>query len=87
MSGVSRVQVYGAQKYAVRVQVDPDGFWFKIPLELQQKVWPTEDFELVRSLVDSPVPESDLFAGVRAALAAPERSVEKGGDDPAKTKE
>jgi hydrophobic/amphiphilic exporter-1 (mainly G- bacteria), HAE1 family len=24
VSGVSRVQVYGAQKYAVRVQVDPD---------------------------------------------------------------
>ena len=45
-------------------QVDPDGFWFRIPLELQQKVWPTEDFELVRSLVDSPVPESDLFAGI-----------------------
>jgi mycothiol S-conjugate amidase len=45
-------------------QVDPDGFWFRIPLELQQKVWPTEDFELVRSMVDSPVPESDLFAGI-----------------------
>jgi mycothiol S-conjugate amidase len=45
-------------------QVDPDGFWFRIPLELQQKVWPTEDFELARSLVDSPVPESDLFAGI-----------------------
>ena len=37
-------------------QVDPDGFWFHVPLELQQKVWPTEDFELARSLVDSPVP-------------------------------
>ena len=24
VSGVSRVQVYGEQKYAVRVQVDPD---------------------------------------------------------------
>jgi mycothiol S-conjugate amidase len=48
-------------------QVDPDGFWFHVPLELQQKVWPTEDFELVRSLVDSPVPESDLFAGIREA--------------------
>ncbi|MCU7725410.1 mycothiol conjugate amidase Mca [Actinoplanes sp. KI2] len=45
-------------------QVDPDGFWFRIPLDLQQKVWPTEDFELARSLVDSPIPESDLFAGV-----------------------
>ncbi|MEV6598088.1 mycothiol conjugate amidase Mca [Actinoplanes sp. NPDC051346] len=46
-------------------QVDPDGFWFHVPLELQQKVWPTEDFELARSLVDSPAPESDLFAGIR----------------------
>ncbi|AGL14640.1 mycothiol conjugate amidase Mca [Actinoplanes sp. N902-109] len=46
-------------------QVDPDGFWFKVPIELQQKVWPTEDFELARSLVDSPLPESDLFAGIR----------------------
>ena len=46
-------------------QVDPDGFWFHVPMELQQRAWPTEDFELVRSVVDSPVPESDLFAGVR----------------------
>ena len=46
-------------------QVDPDGFWFQVPMDLQQKAWPTEDFELARSLVDSPVPESDLFAGVR----------------------
>jgi mycothiol S-conjugate amidase len=51
-------------------QVDPDGFWFKIPIELQQKVWPTEDFELARSLVDSPVPESDLFAGIREPVDA-----------------
>ncbi|MEV2240015.1 mycothiol conjugate amidase Mca [Micromonospora sp. NPDC049891] len=46
-------------------QVDPDGFWFQVPMELQQRAWPTEDFELVRSSVDSPMPESDLFAGVR----------------------
>ncbi|WP_127499622.1 mycothiol conjugate amidase Mca [Actinoplanes solisilvae] len=51
-------------------QVDPDGFWFKIPLDLQQKVWPTEDFELARSLVDSPIPESDLFAGIRESVEA-----------------
>ena len=49
-------------------QVDPDGFWFHVPMELQRKVWPTEDFELARSLVDSPVPESDLFAGVRESV-------------------
>ncbi|OZV83153.1 mycothiol conjugate amidase Mca [Micromonospora echinospora] len=46
-------------------QVDPDGFWFHVPMELQRRAWPTEDFELARSLVDSPLPESDLFAGVR----------------------
>ncbi|GIF75531.1 mycothiol conjugate amidase Mca [Asanoa siamensis] len=51
-------------------QVDPDGAWFRVPLELQRKVWPTEDFELVKSLVDSPVPESDLFAGIREAVHA-----------------
>ncbi|WP_305790058.1 mycothiol conjugate amidase Mca [Symbioplanes lichenis] len=51
-------------------QVDPDGFWFKVPLELQQKVWPTEDYELARSLVDSPIPESDLFAGIRESVQA-----------------
>lgn len=50
-------------------QVDPDGFWFQVPLELQQRAWPTEDFQLVRSLVDSPIPESDLFAGVRELIA------------------
>ncbi|UGQ09379.1 mycothiol conjugate amidase Mca [Yinghuangia sp. ASG 101] len=47
-------------------QVDPDGFWFRVPLALQQEVWPTEDYELVRSLVDTDLPEDDLFAGIRA---------------------
>ena len=51
-------------------QVDPDGFWFHMPMELQRRVWPTEDFELARSLVDSPPPESDLFAGVRESVQA-----------------
>jgi mycothiol S-conjugate amidase len=46
-------------------QVDPDGFFFRAPLEVQQRIWPTEDYELVRSTVDSAVPETDLFTGVR----------------------
>ncbi|GGM16641.1 mycothiol conjugate amidase Mca [Dactylosporangium sucinum] len=46
-------------------QVDPDGFWFAVPLPIQQKVWPTEDYELVKSLVDTRQPEDDLFTGVR----------------------
>ncbi|WP_432831632.1 mycothiol conjugate amidase Mca [Dactylosporangium sp. CA-092794] len=46
-------------------QVDPDSQWFAVPLPIQQKVWPTEDYELVTSFVESSVPEDDLFAGVR----------------------
>ena len=34
-------------------------------LEVQQAVWPTEDYHLARSVVDSELPEDDLFAGVR----------------------
>lgn len=52
-------------------QVDPDGFFFKMPMELQQAIWPTEDFELARSLVDTPIPEDDLFAGVRDRVCQP----------------
>ena len=26
-------------------QVDPDGSWFQVPREMQQRIWPTEDFE------------------------------------------
>lgn len=50
---------------AHETQIDPDGFWFRVPLSVQRKRWPTEDYELVRSLVDSSMPEDDLFAGVR----------------------
>src|SRR5579859_2214693 len=46
-------------------QIDPDGFWFRCPLDVQRAVWPTEDYHLARSVVDSELPEDDLFAGVR----------------------
>ena len=49
-------------------QVDPNGWFFSIPLDLQRRAWPTEDFELARSLVDSTLPEDDLFAGVRETV-------------------
>jgi mycothiol S-conjugate amidase len=45
-------------------QVDPDGMWFAVPREIQLKTWPTEDYELVKSTVESEMPEDDLFAGV-----------------------
>ncbi|HYP45206.1 MAG TPA: mycothiol conjugate amidase Mca [Propionibacteriaceae bacterium] len=45
-------------------QVDPEGSWFSVPLETHRQAWPTEDFERARSLVDAPLPEDDLFAGI-----------------------
>jgi mycothiol S-conjugate amidase len=51
-------------------QVDPDGWWFAAPLELRKEVWPTEEYQLVRSLVNTDVPEDDLFAGVREMISA-----------------
>jgi mycothiol S-conjugate amidase len=46
-------------------QIDPQGWFFGIPREVQRRVWPTEEFELVRSLVETPATEDDLFAGLR----------------------
>ena len=45
-------------------QVDPEGGWFTVPLEVHMLAWPTEDYELARTHVDSTLPEDDLFAGV-----------------------
>jgi mycothiol S-conjugate amidase len=54
-------------------QIDPDGFWFAIPREIQVAVWPTEDYELVSSHVGPTRPadgfEDDLFAGIELAGA------------------
>jgi mycothiol S-conjugate amidase len=47
-------------------QVDPHGRWFSVPLDLQQQVWPSEDYQLARSFVEvGSLPENDLFAGIR----------------------
>lgn len=53
-------------------QVDPEGTWFAIPLAVQQKGWPTEDYQLAISKVPTIIPEDDLFTGLRAPLIAPE---------------
>jgi mycothiol S-conjugate amidase len=58
--------VRDAALIAHATQIDPEGRWFACPIDTQQQVWPTEDYELARSLVDSTVPESDLFAGLRS---------------------
>jgi mycothiol S-conjugate amidase len=47
-------------------QVDPKGWWFRVPVEVQRETWPTEDYHLARSFVEvGPMPEHDLFGGVR----------------------
>ena len=53
-------------------QIDPTSRWFAVPLEVQQSIWPTEDYELARSLVGEvgPEEEGDLFAGVRERVGA-----------------
>ena len=33
--------------------------------EMQQRLWPTEEFELARSRVPVSLPETDLFDGVQ----------------------
>jgi mycothiol S-conjugate amidase len=59
---------FGRRDDALRAhatQIDPTSRWFFTPMEIQRETWPWEEYELVRSLVPSPTPESDLFAGLR----------------------
>jgi mycothiol S-conjugate amidase len=49
-------------------QIDPQSRWFLVPEDLQREVWPTEDYELVRSFVESSLPEDDLFAGIEVPV-------------------
>ena len=58
------VPVRDAALRAHATQIDPESRWFHVPDDLQREVWPTEDYELVRSLVESPLPEDDLFTGI-----------------------
>jgi len=52
---------------AHRTQVDPEGMWFAVPLDMQRALWPTEDYHLAISHVKAELPEWDLFAGIREA--------------------
>lgn len=45
-------------------QIDPNGAFFAIPLDMQQRLWPTEEFELAQTRVRTDLPENDLFAGI-----------------------
>jgi mycothiol S-conjugate amidase len=60
---------------AHRTQVDPEGFWMRLPDDVLREVFPWEEYVLARSLVDASLPpmepEHDLFRGVRASVTAP----------------
>ena len=45
-------------------QIDPNGVFFAVPLEWQQRLWPTEEFELAQTRVKTSIPETVLFAGI-----------------------
>ncbi|HLS73135.1 MAG TPA: mycothiol conjugate amidase Mca [Actinomycetaceae bacterium] len=50
-------------------QIDPDGFFFEVPRDIEREVWPFEEFELAQARVPTDIPEDDLFAGVRRLVA------------------
>ncbi|WP_047260585.1 mycothiol conjugate amidase Mca [Corynebacterium uterequi] len=45
-------------------QIDPAGAFLASPVEVQQRLWPTEEFELAATRVSTTLPEDDLFAGL-----------------------
>ncbi len=45
-------------------QIDPAGTFFGTPVEVQQKMWPTEEFELAKTRVSTSFPEDTLLAGL-----------------------
>ncbi|GAB3164712.1 mycothiol conjugate amidase Mca [Myceligenerans halotolerans] len=64
-------------------QIDPDGFFFAVPRDIEADVWPWDEYELAESNI--PLPErahgeheDDLFAGVREALDAASGAEEDG---------
>jgi mycothiol S-conjugate amidase len=46
-------------------QIDPDGWFFAVPRDIEAQVWPWEEFELAHSRVEVDIPETDLFTGLR----------------------
>lgn len=50
-------------------QIDPDGFFFAVPRDIEARVWPWEEYELVYSRVPVPACEDSLFTGLAEAIA------------------
>ena len=68
---VQTADYFGLRDDALRAhatQIDPNSSWFACPREVERVAWPTEDYHLARSLVDTELPEDDLFAGIRESV-------------------
>jgi mycothiol S-conjugate amidase len=64
---VAAADYFGIRDDALRAhatQIDPNSSWFACPRDVERIAWPTEDYHLARSLVDTELPEDDLFAGI-----------------------
>lgn len=47
-------------------QIDPESpFWFGLPRDVAAEIYPYDDYILAESLVDTEIPETDFFAGLR----------------------
>lgn len=60
-------EYFGAREEALRAhatQIDPAGAFLASPVATQQRLWPTEEFELAKTRVTTEIPENDLFSGV-----------------------
>ena len=62
-------------------QIDPDGWFFKVPLEVQRRVWPVDEFEAALSVVPIVEGEDDLFAGLPASVAEADAMATSGTHD------
>jgi mycothiol S-conjugate amidase len=66
-------RIHGADYFGIRdqallahrTQIDPAGMWFAMPRDIEKQIWPTEEFQLARSIVPVEPLEDDLFAGLR----------------------
>ena len=66
---VAHFEARDAALRAHATQIDPT-VWLAVPAAAQHAAWSTEDYELARTWVPVTLPESDLFAGIRALADA-----------------
>lgn len=59
-------------------QIDPQGWFFSVPREVQARVWPYEEYELAASYLPLIEDEDDLFAGLDSVAQADALAVAAG---------